>query len=192
MLKNKLFDLILIGVSVVLILSAGLIWYHFNGRNVQLEQVVAQQKAELQNASALIRRLNELKAKASEIDQQKAWLTNFIPNEEGQVLFISELQRMAEKDNIEISDCSLESTPKKLNDFPNYTIYQWKVKLSGKYSGLIAFLNDLPQSQRCINVSELKLTSSTEEENQTEYMVGMDCVLDLVTTAPTPAEKVKQ
>jgi Tfp pilus assembly protein PilO len=192
MLKNKIFDLILIGGSVILIIVAGLLWYHFNGINVQLEQTITVQKAELKNAYKLIQRLNELKAKSSEIDQQKAWLATFIPNEEGQVQFITELQRMAEKNNIEISQCSLEPNTKKLKAFPNYTIYQWKVKLSGKYQGLIGFLDDLPQSQRCINVSELKLTATFDEENKTDYTVGMDCMLDLVTTAPAPVEKVKQ
>ncbi len=190
--KNRIFDLVFIGIAVVLIGGAGFMWYHFNEANLLLEQEVAKQKAELANASKLIQRYNELKAQSSQIDQKKAWLANFIPSEEGQVMFIAELQRMAEKNNIEISTCLLEATTKKLKAYPNYTIYQWKVNVSGKYQGLIGFLDDLPQSQRCINVSELKLASSYSDENQTDYQAGMDCVLDLVTSAPVAEEKVKQ
>lgn len=190
MAKNKLFDLALLGAAVLLLAGAGWVWHHFSKSASQIALAVRSQESELKEASAKIKLLQELRAKSGALERQKQWLATFIPNEEGQAQFIGELQRLAERSGIEIISCTLESAPKSLKAFPNYAIYQWKVSFDGTYPGMLAFFDELPASERCVNVAELKLASSGGADDKGKNAIlHLDCTLDLVTTAP--GEKVK-
>ena len=189
MAKNKLFDLVLIGAALLLLAGAGLVWYHFQQTAGEVAVTVQRQQAELQEASQKIKLLHALRAKTGELEQEQRWLATFLPNDEGQAQFIEELESLAERSGVEVVSCTLDNTPKHLKAFPNYPIYQWKLGLDGGYPGMLAFLRELPNSERCIGIPEVKLTSAASGTAQDKAALHMECTLDLVTTAAV--EKVK-
>ena len=178
---KNLIVFIVAGSLVFVGLIAGFI-YLFN-LNTEKADLRRQKENELKIAIEKINSLPKLKEEISILEAEEERLTQFVPDKEGQAEFVWELQELADKSKITIVSCDIEKESKKYQDNPEFKVYQWRVTISGRYQGLIEFLNLLPHAKRGVQVSSLKINSLTNDEsNRGNYKLNVEMMLDLITS----------
>jgi len=178
---KNLIVFIVVGLLILIGLSAGFVYlYNLNTQKVALR---LQKENELNIAVAKINRLPKLKEEVSVLEAEEQRLIQFVPDKEGQAEFVWELQDLAEKSKITIVSCDIEKNFKKYQDNPEFKVYQWRVTISGRYSGLVDFLELLPRAKRSVQVSSLKINSISEDDlNRGNYKLNVEMMLDLITS----------
>ena len=181
--KFKPIDIILILTAILLLGGVGFAWYHYEQLNTELETKITSQKQELELIRKKMRLLEDLRKNFQSTAAEKDRLIAFIPNAEGQDQFILELERLSQKCQLTLKSCNLAPKPKIITLYPQYEIYQWTVVFEGSYQGLITFLDELPNSNRFVTVSNLE-TSASYKDDPTKIDLKITCILDLVTIPP--------
>jgi hypothetical protein len=102
---------------------------------------------------------------------------------ESQEAFIEELRRLAQAKNLQINKWDPNPNAFVMKNYPKYRITQWKVDVSGDYSGLIGFLETLPHNQQLVGLSGFEMVSiykGLDHKSEYGYELKARLVLDLI------------
>lgn len=179
--KTKGIILYVIGGLIFLGAMSGFIYY-YNLTN-EVSAAREQKETELRNAITKIKNLPKLKEEVAALEEEELKLAEYIPSKEGQAEFVWQLQELAGQSGVTITKCTIEKDSKEYVDTKIYKVFQWKVSISGKYQGVIHFLELLPLAKRSAMVSNLQVSSEPNDDNPGDYILKADMTLDLITSA---------
>ncbi len=173
--KHKLLMIVLGAVVFLGALSGGIYCYN---ENMKLTAVKGQQELELSLRRNKLRTLPKLEKQLIAMQAEENRLASYLPTKEKQAELILQLNEMASQSGVTIKNCRTQNEPKPLPNLAGYQAYQWEMKISGDYYGLVNFLKLVPDGKRCVMVSGLDV--ATENEAEQKSMIVADLNLDLV------------
>jgi Tfp pilus assembly protein PilO len=189
--KLKKSDLIIIALMVLVI--AGIGW-GIHSYFVQIAQVSANrqtEEAKLATIRTKVANFSKLQAEVATNEAEMQRLATYIPDQEGQADFITELSRLIGGSGVKLKSCSAVEQATPFPDLPEYLVYQWNVTLESVYPQLLQFLETLPVEERSTLVSKINISAGEADAGQGQPAPYVQLTLDLISKAGTAASLTK-
>jgi Tfp pilus assembly protein PilO len=189
-LKLQKSDLVIMAVMGLAIIGIGYLIYNNAG---QIAQVTADRKgkeAELARIHAKVANFGKLRAEVAANEAEMQRIATYIPDEEGQAGFITELSRLTVGSGVKFKSCQASEKPTPFTDLPEYLVYRWDVNFEAVYPQLLNFLETLPAQERSTLVSKVNISAGKPGAGAgslSPYALNVRLTLDLISKAKPKA-----
>jgi Tfp pilus assembly protein PilO len=183
MLKLKKSDLIIIAVMLLVIAGIGYGIYNYSGQIAQVSAQRRAKEAELARIRVKVANFSKLQTEVAANEGQMQRIATYIPDQEGQANFITELSGLTLGSGVKLKSCKAGETATPFPNLPEYLVYQWDVTLESVYPQLLQFLETLPTEERSTMVSKINISAGESDEDQdrrSRYVLNVQLTLDLI------------
>jgi Tfp pilus assembly protein PilO len=181
--KLKRSDLIIMAVMVLIIIGIGYGIYSYSGQIARVTAERRAQETELAQIRSKVANFSKLQAEVAANEAEMQRLATYIPDQEGQANFITELSGLTLESGVQLKSCRASEQTTPFPDLPEYVVYQWEVTLESVYPQLLQFLETLPTEERSTMVSKINISAGEPSEDQgwrSHYVLNVQITLDLI------------
>lgn len=168
--KTMLITLVALLILLILIIGAG--WYFI----LDMANVANRYNSEIYTTRAQTTELAELSWRYQKVLPHRALVMGAVPNTKDESTFMADMESLAGKNGLVITSSSVgnsQTKATKTGDFSqtvskdNYYELPIKYEVSGNYSSVVKFMNELPTLRRLSSVDDVSVTADFSDKTAT-------------------------
>jgi Tfp pilus assembly protein PilO len=164
--------ILIIALVILLICVVGAGWYFI----LSMSNVVNRYDSEIYTTRAQTTKLAELSWRYQKVFPKRSLVMSAIPSTKDESTFMADMESLAGKNGLVITSSSIGNSltkAAKTGDFSqtvskdNYYELPIKYEVSGNYSSVVKFMNELPTLRRLSSVDDVSVTADFSEKTVT-------------------------